>query len=377
LSLILLLGAGLLIRSLARLLDTDPGFQPGQVITFQVTLPGANYPMAPQRIAFFDQLSSRLAAIPGVETAGAVSDLPFAPNRNSSPFSIVGRPEVSGEPARHADMRFVQADYFRVMAIPLIRGRTFAPSDRLGGPWVSVIDESLARQYFEGQDPIGQTISQGGPTSVIIGVVGAIKHGDLSEPDKATIYYAYSQAPWQSGLYLAVRTSREPVGFMAQAREAVAGIDPKLPVHDVRLMEERVEDSLGARRLAMMVLSGFALLALLLALLGVYGVLSYIISRRTHELGIRLALGAVPSDVVRMVLGSGLALTGVGLAIGLAGFLLLARLLSSLLYGVSPRDPLTIAVGTGLLALGAVAAALVPALRAARVDPMETLKEVP
>jgi Acidobacterial duplicated orphan permease len=377
LSLILLLGAGLLIRSLARLLDTDPGFQPSQVITFQVTLPGATYPQAPERVGFFDQLSARLAGIPGVETAGAVSDLPFAPGRNSSPFSIAGRPEIPGEPARHADMRFVQADYFRAMGIPLTRGRSFAPADRLGSPWVSVIDESLARQYFEGQDPIGQTISQGGPTSVIIGVVGAIKHGDLSEPDKATIYYAYSQAPWYSGLYLTLRTAQDPGAIMVHARGAVAELDPKLPVHDVRLMQERVDDSLGARRLVMMVLSAFALLALLLALLGVYGVLSYIISRRTHELGIRLALGAVPRDVVRMVLGSGLALTGVGLAIGLAGFLLLARMLSSLLYGVSPRDPLTIAVGTGVLALGAVAAALVPALRASRVDPMDTLKEAP
>jgi putative ABC transport system permease protein len=374
LSLMLLLGAGLLIRSLARLLGTDPGFKASHVITFQVTLPAAVFQQGPQKTLFFDRLSARLAAMPGIEAVGAISDLPFAPGRNSSPFTIAGKPGGRGEPERHADMRFVEADYFKAIGIPVTRGRSFTPQDRKDSPWVAVIDESLARQYFGSENPIGKTISQG-PDATIVGVVGAIKHGDLGEPDKPTVYYAYAQAPWYSGLYLTLRTSQDPGVVVAQARAAVAELDRSLPLYDVRLMQERVDDSLGARRLAMLVLLGFSILALLLALLGVYGVLSYSTSRRIHELGIRLALGAAPSDVVRMVLGGGLLLTGAGLLVGLAGFLALARLLSSILYGVGPRDPLTIAVGVSVLAAGAAVAAWVPARRAARVDPVEALRE--
>jgi len=208
-----------------------------------------------------------------------------------------------------------------------------------------------------------------------VGVVGAIKHGDLGEPDKPTIYYAYAQAAWYSGLYLTLRTSLAPDAVIAQAKAVVARIDPRIPVYDIRAMQDRLDQSLGARRLAMVVLSGFAALALLLALLGVYGVLSYTTSRRTHELGIRMALGAVPGDVIRMVLGNGLALAAAGIAAGLAGFLAMARLLSALLYGVTPHDPATIAAGVLLLALSAVVAAYLPARRAARVDPVRALRE--
>lgn len=373
LSLMLLLGAGLLIRSLARLLGTDPGFRAAQVITFQVTLPAGTLQQSGYA-TFFARLSARLGAIPGVEAAGAVNDLPFAPGRNSSPFRIIGKPVAEGEPQRHADMRMVEGDYFKAIGIPVTRGRAFSAQDREGTQRVAVIDESLAREYFGSEDPIGRSVNQG-PDALIVGVVGAIKHGDLGEPDKPTIYYPYGQAPWTTGLYLTLRTAREPGAIMAQARAVVAELDRNLPVHDIRLMQERVDDSLGARRLAMLVLTGFAALALLLAVLGVYGVLSYSTSRRTHEVGIRLALGAVPGDVVRMVLGSGLLLAGAGLVLGLAGFLLLGRLLSSLLYGVTPYDPVTIAVGAGLVALSAAAAAWVPARRAARVDPLTALRE--
>jgi putative ABC transport system permease protein len=373
LSLMLLLGAGLLIRSLSRLLGTDPGFTPAQVVTFRVTLPSGVF-RQPELAAFFDRLTDRLGAMPGVEAAGAINDLPFAPGRNSSPFTIVGKPSREGDPARHADMRFVEGDYFRTIGIPVTRGRTFAPEDREGSPRVAVIDEALARQYFGSENPIGQTINQG-PDAVIVGVVGSIKHGDLGESDKATVYYSYAQAPWTGGLYLALRTRQDPAAMITGARAAVAEIDRNVPVYDVRLMQERIEGSLSARRLAMVVLTGFAVLALLLALLGVYGVLSYSTSRRTHEVGIRMALGAVPGDVVRMVLGNGLMVAGGGLVLGLAGFLMLARLLASMLYGISPYDPLTIGAGTALVALCAAGAAFIPARRAARVDPLTALRE--
>jgi predicted permease len=371
LSLVLLLGAGLLIRSLALLLATDPGFKPTHVLTFRVALP--SYQEA-QRVGFFDQLMPRLAALPGVEAAGAISDLPFGEGRNSSPFKIEGKPVGPGEPERHADMRFVQGDYFQTVGIPVRRGRSFAPEDRHGSPWVVMIDESLAKQYFGSEDPIGRSISQG-PTATIIGVVGAIKHGDLTEADKPTVYYSYSQAPWYSSLYLTLRTERETGGLLAEAKSKIAELDGKLPVYDVEPMQERVDRSLGARRLAMLVLTGFAGLALLLALLGVYGVLSYSTSRRTHEVGIRMALGALQGDVVRMVLGSGLVLAGAGLAVGLAAFLLLARTLRTILYGVTPHDLLTIVAGTLLLLLCAIIAAYLPARRAARVDPVKALRE--
>lgn len=374
LSLMLLLGAGLLIRSLAGLLGIDPGFKASQVITFRVTLPAATYQQPAQKLVFFDQLSARLAAIPGVEAAGAISDVPFGPGRNSSPFRIIGKPVAEGEPDRHADMRYVEADYFKAIGIPVTRGRGFTAQDREGTLPVAVIDESLARQYFGSEDPIGKSVNQG-PDAMIVGVVGAIKHGDLGEPDKATIYYPYAQASWIAGLYLTVRTRDAPGTIVAPVRAAVAELDRNIPVYDVRLMQERVDVSLGARRLAMVVLTGFAVLALLLAILGVYGVLSYSTSRRTHEVGIRMAVGAVPGDVVRMILGGGLVLAGAGLVAGLGGFLLLGGLLSAVLYGVTPHDPLTIAVGTGLVALSAAAAAFIPARRAARVDPVKALRE--
>lgn len=374
LSLMLLLGAGLLIRSLSRLLATDPGFTASHVLTFRVSLPTASYQQETQRVAFFDQLTARLAALPGVEAAGAISDLPFGEGRNSSPFRIKDKLVAPGEPDRHADMRFVTGDYFKALGIPVTRGRSFRPEDRKGSPWVVVIDESLAKQYFGSENPIGRMINQG-PDATIIGVVGSIKHGDLTEADKPSIYYAYSQAPWYPGLYVTVRTPEDPTVLAAVARTEVAEVDRTLPVYDLGSMQDRVDRSLGTRRLAMVVLSGFAVLALLLALLGVYGVLSYTTSMRTHELGIRMALGAGRGEVLRMVLGSGLALTVAGLAVGLSGFLMLARLLSSILYGVTPHDPLTVGVGIGLVAMSATVAAFLPARRAARVDPAEALRD--
>lgn len=373
-SLMLLLGAGLLIRSLSHLLATDPGFKPSQVLTFQVELPSATYQRGQQKSGFFDDVIARLAAMPGIESVGAISDLPFAVGENSSTFEIVDKPLAPGEPQPHSDMRFVQGDYFKTLGIPLLRGREFGATDRNGSPWVSIIDESLAKKYFGTDNPVGHVLKQG-PTSTIVGVVGTVKHGDLTESDKPTIYYTYGQAPWYSGLYVTVRTQQEPAAFMGQARAKVAEIDKNLPVYDVSPMQDRLDQSLGTRRLAMGVLTVFAVVALLLALLGVYGVQSYTTSKRTHELGIRMALGAVQGDVVRLVLGGGLAFTLVGLAVGLTGFLLLARLLSSVLYGVTPRDPLTIGVGVGLVALSATIAAVLPARRAARVNPVEALRD--
>lgn len=373
LSLVLLLGAGLLVRSLSRLLQMDPGFRPAQVLTFRVALPSASYPTPADRATFFRGLTERLLGLPGVEAAGAISDLPFGDGRNSSPFRVERRPVPPGAPDRHADMRYVAGDYFKTMGIPLVAGRGFSAEDRAGGPLAVVIDDALAREVFGDESPLGYRLNQG-LDATIVGVVGSVKHGDLREDDKATVYYPYAQTPWYSGLYLTVRTP-EAETILPLAKAAVRDMDPALPVYDIRAMQERIDRSLGTRRFALIVLSSFAALALLLALVGVYGVLSYSTRQRAHELGIRMALGAVPRDLLRMVLRQGMAVAGAGLALGLVAFLVLARLLASLVYGVSPRDPVTIALGAGILLAGALAAAFLPARRAARGDPASILRE--
>jgi len=374
LALVLLVGSGLVLRSLSRLLESDPGFRAENVLTMQLALPSARYQDAAATLAFHDALVERLRALPGVQGVGTAYGLPFSELDNSSPFRIEGRPVSPGDPERHANMWFVGGDYFRTMGIPLRKGRVFTDADAEGTQVVSIIDEALARQFFPNEDPIGKQISQG-LASTIVGVVGSVKKSDLAAPDKATIYYSYRQQPWAvDNMAVTVRTTLPTSDAARMLRSAVREQDRSLPVFDVLAMEERVTRSLGARRLAATVLSGFTALSLLLALLGVYGVLSYSTTQRTHEIGIRMALGAKPGDVVAMVLRSGVMLAGAGLAIGTLAFVSLGRVLSSLLYGISPRDPATLTGSIVLLAAVALLASYLPARRAARVDPVEALR---
>jgi len=374
LALVLLLGSGLVVRSLSRLLDADPGFRTAGVHTMRVALSGDRYAGNAPRMAFHDALLERLRGVPGVELAGTVYGLPFDSQDNSSPFQIVGRAAGADEPKRHARMWFAGGDYFQAMGIALVRGRLFTDADDDGGQVVSVIDETLARQFFPSEDPIGKQLEQG-LESTIVGVVRAVKKDDLAEPGKATIYYPIAQAQWVAGNTAVVVRSALPAGATATAlRAAVRELDGSIPVFEVMSMEERVERSLGTRRLAVGVLGGFAVLALLLAALGIYGVLSYGVSQRTRELGVRLALGARPREVVTMVLRGGLALTAVGLVAGALAFLALGGALDALLYGIGPRDPVTLATGAALLALVAAFGCYIPARRAARVDPITALR---
>jgi putative ABC transport system permease protein len=372
LTLVLLLASALTVRSLAHLLETDPGFRPDQVMTMRVVLPGSRYDTPAARMSFFTALIEKLRGIPGVRDVGLSAYLPFGGGGDSSPFDLPGRPTRPNEPARHANTRIVEGDYFRAMGIPLLRGRAFVAADQ-GDNVAAIIDETLAKAFFGDEDPVGKQISQGRPAT-IVGVVRAVAHGELGEPTHPTIYYHFPQYAWLNFMFAVMRTSLPDESAIGLARSAVRQLDPALPVFDVKTMPERIKGSLAPRRLAMAVLAGFAALSLVLALLGIYGVISYSTAQRTQEIGIRVALGARPQDVTRMVLRGGLGLALIGLGAGTLLFLALAHVVNSLLYGIGSRDPVTIAGGILLLSTIALIASYLPARRAARVDPLVALR---
>lgn len=375
LALVLLLGSGLMVRTLSSLLSADPGFSPENVVTAQVSIPGTRYDTAEKALGFFDELLERVRAMPGVQSAALVWGLPFTGQNDSSPFDIPSRPAQPGDPERHAEARMVSPDYFATMRVPLLRGRDFSGEERPGSPLVTIIDQTFAEEYFPGEDPVGQQIrSYFGDIATIIGVAGRVDHDEVGDPPKAVAYYSYAHQYWSGWRSLAVRTD-QPVGNVANMlRTAVADLDPNVPVYDVQTMEGRIAQSLGPRRLAMLAMGGFALLSLLLASLGVYGVMRYTTSQRTRELGIRMAMGAQSHDVVRLVVRQGMAITAIGLVIGVAAAFALSRLMAGILFGVSPHDPVSFIAA--VLVLGAVAllASFIPARRATRIDPVEALR---
>ena len=380
LTLVLLLGSALTVRSLARLLGVDPGFRADGVYTVKVQPPqGSKYQSADAMPTFYRDAVERVAAIPGVEAAGATYGLPFSGDIDSTPFDIPGQEPAPGEPQRHAEYRVVTGDYFRSMGMQIRRGRALGPGDASGAPNAVVIDETLARQYFEGRDPIGRRIkhlgSPNGNLWTVVGVAANVMRTELGEPPKATVYYAHAQIPWYSGLALTVRSQLDEGQVARLVRAAVKELEPGAVLFDAQMMRERVDRSLGARRLAMAVLTGFAALSLALAVLGLYGVISYGMAQRTREIGIRLALGAQGRDVERMVLAQGLLLALAGLAAGAVVFLGLGRVLASLLYGVGARDPVTLNGCAALLVGTAALATWLPARRAAAVDPAIALRE--
>jgi putative ABC transport system permease protein len=375
LALVLLLGSGLMIRTLSRLLATDPGFDPSNLVTAQVSIPGSQYNTAATAVGFFDQVIERTRALPGVESAAFVFGLPFAGGNDSSPFDIPGRPTVPGEPERHAEATMASAGYFATMGIPILAGRDFDGAERPGTPIVAIIDQTFAEQFFPNQNPVGQRISgYFGSETTILGVVGRVDHDEIGDAPKALAYYSYRQQSWATSRTIVIRTS-EPVGAVTNAlRAIVTDIDAAVPVYDVQTMEGRIARSLGPRRLAMVALGGFSALSLLLASLGVYGVMRYTTGQRRRELGIRMALGARPGSVVGLVVRQGLVVCILGVGIGTVVALAATRLMSGILFGVSPHDPTTFVAGAAALAIVTVAASLLPALGAARIDPVETLR---
>ncbi len=378
LAVMLLSTAGLLVRSFQRLQEEQPGFSPGGVITARLSLPTAKYNPA-ARAAFADTVLTRLRGLPGVRAAGVTNVLPFTGNNSQGSYTSPDITVPAGSPGPHAQVRNVDPGYFKALGITLLRGRLFTDADNAQAQKVVVIDRVLADRYWPGKDPIGKRISRGGdeknPTMwVVIGVVTPIKFQSLEdEVKKETIYFPFAQDP-DNNLILVVKTEGNPDMLAPAVREAVQSADHEQPVFDVKTMQQRMDEVALSRRAPMLLLTLFSGIALLLAALGVYGVLAFSVAQRASEFGIRLALGASAGNIAGLVLRQGGKLVLLGVVAGLVGYLALSQIVGKLLYGIAPTDPAALSIAPVVLALAAVVACLVPVLRAVRVNPVEALR---
>ncbi len=377
LAVVLLVGAGLMLRSFASMRRVDPGFEPDNVLTMRMTLPRAKYPDDAARIRHFHQLTARIATLPGVESAGVVSYLPMAGLGAATSFTVEGQPPPP--PGRETNTVVTVCDngFFQALKIPLLRGRVFTKREMEEKSNVVIINETFARQYFPKGDAVGQrvTIEMNDPNvpTEIIGIVGDSKFADLVTPARPVAFWPHPQLGY-SAMTLTVRTKVEPLSLRAAVEAQVHALDKDQPVSEVRTMEQWVAKSLAQARFSSRLLAIFAGLAMLLAAVGIYGVMSYAVSQRTSEIGVRLALGAGEGDILRMIVGSGARLAGVGLIIGTVLALVLSRALTSLLFGTAAADPLTYAAVIGSLGLITLAACYLPARRASRLQPVEALR---
>jgi putative ABC transport system permease protein len=375
-SLLLLVGAGLTIRSFLRLRDSRLGFRTDHTITARITLPRDKYSRDEQVITFFNQILNRIRQTPDVESAGMTSFLPLTGHGFDNSFDIVGRPPRPPSDRLYALVRFVDPQYFSVFGIPLLYGRGLASQDRLGAPRSIVISESMARLYWPHGEPLGQRLivylGEDQSPWQIVGVVGDVRTDIAAVPDP-TMYFPYAQMPYPY-MVLAVRTHADPSAMIETIRSTVRSLDADEPIYEVRTLTELLSESLVPWKFSLTLLSIFAAIAVLLATAGIYGVMSYVVSERTHEIGVRMALGAQPLDVLRLVIGQGVELALIGMIAGVAAALALTRLMSSLLFSVSATDPLTFMATASFLMLVALIAAYIPARRAMRVDPMVALR---
>jgi len=375
---VLLTGAGLLIRSFLQLQQVDLGFRPDNLLTMRVALPGAKYP-PPQRVPFYDALVERLRAVPGVQGVGAISDIFLSKTPNSTTFTIEGRPRTRDLENTEIPFDAVTPDYFRAMGIALVRGRTFTADDgRDSTPLVVIINEAMAKRFWPGENPVGRRFKYGGENSrgpwvTIVGVVGDMRRTGVDSPVRYETFLPLRSQP-SSQMTFVVRTAGDPLASAPALRAAVRAGDPSLPVYDVKSMDQLLSNQVAQRRFSMALLGTFAGLALVLGLVGVYGVTSYLVAQRTREVGLRLALGAQPRTVVRMVVRQGMVVAALGVAAGLIGSVALTRLMAGLLYQVSPTDVVTLGVVTATLAGATLLANYIPARRAARVDPLVALR---
>jgi putative ABC transport system permease protein len=373
LALVVLCGAGLMIESMARLLGVRPGFDPRNVLTMQMSLPQEDlYNGPPGLPRFCLDLEERVKPIPGVHAVGAVAHLPMEGNAGRS-FLIEGRPDPGPGNADSANYTVACPDYFRAMGQPVLEGREFTQRDTLGSPGVIVINQTMARKFWPNEDPVGKRVQQGGSWLTIVGVVGDVRHWGLDEAMHPQFFRPYTQAAWPV-MYIVVRAAAAPASYATAVKKALSETMPDRPVSDVETLETIVQDSVGSRRFPMLLLSAFAILALALAAVGIIGVVSYSVTRRTNEIGIRMALGARPIDVTKLILNGSMRWVFVGIGFGIAGSLGLTRLLGALLYGVQPTNPAVLGTVSLLLAGVALLASYVPARRAAQVDPLVALR---
>ena len=381
LSVTLLVGAGLLIRSFWRLQGVSPGFNADRVLTLELTMTGPRYAEPERVLATYRDLWSRLTAIPGAKSAGGVSMLPLSQMFAWGPIVLEGRALPSGETFVNVDQRVVGARYFETMQIPLIRGRLFTEHDIKGAPRVVVIDDHMAHVLWPNADPIGKRLRRGGmdasddaPWLTVVGIVGRIKQYTLDERDsRIAMYHPHAQVPSRA-MNVVVRAAGDPAALAAEASRQIRAIAPDLPLYNVRTMTERVDESLARRRFAMVLLAVFAMLAIGLASIGIYGVMACLVSQGARDIGIRLALGAAPRDMLLMVVRHGAMVAAIGTTAGVVGAIALTRALEHLLFEVTPTDGVTFATVIGLLVLVALAGSYVPARRAANIDPVASLR---
>ncbi|HYP25454.1 MAG TPA: FtsX-like permease family protein [Blastocatellia bacterium] len=358
-----------------RLLDVSPGFNPENMLTFELSPSGDKYNEPPARVIFFQQVLDRLRALPGVESVALANDLPITGTDTTSNPRLEGREPFPPDQELLVGQHAVSHDYFEAMGIPLVSGRTFTERDVEGATRVIIVNETTARTLWPGEDPLGKRMrfSSSGPWDEVVGVVADVKHNGLDAKPSMESYSPYAQNPWGYSA-IAVRARGEPGALTSAVRREIQAVDKDQPIHNVRVMDKVLSESVAPRRLSMVLFGLFAGVALVLSMVGIYGVMSYAVTQRTHEIGIRMALGAQTGDVLRLVVRQGMWLALIGIAAGLIAALALARVMDSLLYEVSATDPATF-VAISLLLLGvALLANFVPARRASKVDPMIALR---
>jgi putative ABC transport system permease protein len=380
LSLILLVGAGLMMKSLYRLLSVDAGIRTERVLTMQMSLRTTQYDKNPAILNFWEQVLARVREAPGVEAAALGTGVPLTDDHSRTDITIEGMALPKPGSFPHPDVHIVSPAYVSTLGVQLLRGRTFTENDNEKAPRVAMINAQVARQYFGPRDPVGQRLMFGKPSPkrtaewiTIAGVVGDTKMYGLANPSRLEVYLPFRQSV-SGSMTLVVKSAIDPAALTSEVRGVVAGIDKDQPVYNVATMQQLVRDSVSTRRISFIVLGSFSGLALVLAAIGIYGVISYSVAQRTHEIGIRMALGAGRGSVLRMVIGQGARIAGAGVVIGMVAAFGLTRLMTNLLFNVSPADPVTFAAVVVVLAAIAFVASWIPARRTLRVDPMSALR---
>jgi predicted permease len=378
-ALMLLVGAGLLLRSFARLQSVSPGFDPTHLATMSVTLPPTKYKEEAARINFFAAARQKIAALPGVVSVGATSTIPFGGNWATGSFTVEGYQPPKGQPGPWGDLRLVTPGFLEALKVPLLRGRLLNDNDRAGSMGVVVVDAEMVRRFWANTDPIGKRITFDDASkpdakwATVVGVIDHTAHEGLEAEHRVQLYFPYSQLP-QPQMTLAVRTVGDPSSIVNAVRGAIREVDSDQPIADVFTMDTLMDRAVGQRRLLMTLLATFAALAMVLAALGIYGVMAFDVTRRSQEIGVRMALGAARSNVLGLVLRQGLTLAGIGVVLGLVLAVVFKRVLQAQLFGIEATDPLTfLSVAAGLLAVATIAT-LLPALRATRVNPVQALR---